>query len=79
MKKQAWKQIIESKIKNQSAILNKFEKKGDILKTFYSNVKSGDADNREGIAAKMYWTQLFGKDFKRDRDGCFPGSVRLLP
>lgn len=45
MKKQAWKQIIESKIKNQSAILNKFEKKGEILKPFYSNVKSGDADN----------------------------------
>ena len=31
MKKQAWKQIIESKIKNQSTILNKFEKKGEIL------------------------------------------------
>ena len=55
--------------------MNKFEKKGDILKTFYSNVKSGDADNREGIAAKMYWTQLFGKDFKRDRDGCFPNPL----
>mgnify|MGYP002767163556 FL=1 len=75
MKKQAWKQIIESKIKNQSTILNKFAKKGEILKPFYSNVKSGDADNREGIAAKMYWTQLFGKDFKRDRDGCFPNPL----
>lgn len=75
MKKQAWKQIIESKIKNQAAVLDKFVKGGDILKPFYMNVKSGDTDNREGIAAKIYWTQLYGKGFKRERDGCPPNPL----
>lgn len=32
------------------------------------NVKSGDVDNKEGVAAKLYWTELFGKDFRRDRE-----------
>ena len=40
------------------------------------NVKSGDADNKEGVAAKLYWTELFGKDFRRDRD--LPGLNTLL-
>ena len=75
MKKQAWKQIIEAKIKNQSAVLDTFCKKGCILKPFYANVKSGDTDNREGIAAKIYWTQLYGKDFKRDRCGDSPNVL----
>ena len=67
-KKQLWKQIIESKISNQAALLDKLHGTGDILKPLYSNVKSGDVDNREGIAAKLYWTELFGKDFFRDRN-----------
>ena len=75
MKKQAWKQIIEAKIKNQSAVLDTFGKNGSSLKPFYANVKSGDTDNREGIAAKIYWTKLFGKDFKRDRCGDSPNVL----
>lgn len=68
LRKQLWKQIIEAKIRNQSALLEKLHQKGDVLKPYYSNVKSGDADNREGIAAKLYWTSLFGSDFVRDRN-----------
>lgn len=67
-KKQLWKQIVESKISNQAALLDKLHGKGHILKPLYSNVKSGDCDNREGIAARLYWTELFGKDFFRDRN-----------
>ncbi len=67
LKKQLWKQIIEAKIHNQSLLLDKYGKNGDILRPLYSNVKSGDADNREGIAARMYWAELFGPDFSRDR------------
>ena len=48
LKKGLWKQIVESKIKNQAALLNKLGKNGDKLKSYYCNVKSGDADNREG-------------------------------
>ena len=75
IKKQVWKQIIEAKIKNQAAMLNSVGRNGDVLKPFYMNVKSGDSDNREGVAAKIYWNELFGNNFKRERDG---GSPNIL-
>lgn len=65
--KRLWKQIIECKIKNQAQLLEKLGKEGKCLFPYYNNVKSGDSTNREGAAAKLYWTQLFGKDFIRDR------------
>lgn len=68
LKKGLWKQIVESKIKNQAALLNKLGKGGDKLKPYYNNVKSGDTDNREGIAARIYFQELFGKDFVRERN-----------
>ena len=67
LKKQLWKQIVESKITNQAALLEKLHGKGNLLKPFYSHVKSGDSDNREGIAARIYWQALFGTGFVRDR------------
>ena len=75
MKKQVWKQIIESKIKNQAAVLALAGKNKDILKPYYNNVKSGDSDNREGLAAKIYWNSLLGNSFKREREGCSPNSL----
>lgn len=75
LKKGLWKQTIEMKIRNQAALLNKLGKDGDILKPYYSNVKSGDADNREGIAAKIYWHELFGDDFVRHREGVEPNNL----
>lgn len=76
MKKQIWKQIIEAKIHNQSLLLDKVRGNGAVLKPYYSNVKSGDSDNREGIAARIYWQRLFGEDFIRDRT--LPGINALL-
>ena len=74
-KKNIWKQIIESKIKNQAALLDKLGKNGNILKPYYCNVKSGDSDNREGIAAKIYWKELFGNNFIRTREGIEPNNL----
>lgn len=68
LKKQLWKQIIESKIKNQAALLRKVGHDGELLKPYYSNVKTGDSDNREGIAARIYFQHLFGADFVRNRE-----------
>ena len=68
LKKQIWKQIVEAKIKNQSVLLNKVGRNGSILKPYYQNVKSGDTDNREGIAARIYFSELFGELFVRDRN-----------
>lgn len=68
-KKRLWKQLVESKVKNQADLLNRVGQDGDVLKPYYMNVKSGDSDNREGLAARVYWGMLFEKPFRRDRDG----------
>lgn len=75
LKKGLWKQIIEAKIRNQAALLRKLGRDGDKLKPYYMNVKSADADNREGIAAKIYWSELFGADFIRSREGPPPNNL----
>lgn len=76
MKKQLWKQIVEQKIRNQARLLDKVGQDGNILKPLYCNVKSGDTDNREGIAARLFFQNLFGADFLRDRNA--PGINVLL-
>lgn len=75
VKKSAWRQLIESKIENQSRLLLKLSKDGDILKPYYRNVKSDDIDNKEGTAARLYWRELFGPDFSRRRDGAAPNHL----
>ena len=74
-KKNVWKQLVESKIKNQALLLNKLGKNGDALKPYYMNVKSGDTDNREGAAAREYWSQIFGEGFRRVREGEPPNNL----
>ena len=68
LKKQLWKQIIETKIRNQAAVLNSQDKDGSILKPMYCNVKSGDIDNKEGLAARIYWGMVFNETFVRNQD-----------
>ncbi len=75
LKKGLWKQIVEAKIRNQAALLQKLGKDGDLLKPCYRNVRSGDADNREGVAAKLYWQELFGPGFVRMREGEAPNNL----
>lgn len=76
LKKQIWKQIVEAKIRNQASMLNSIGEDGNVLKPFYTNVRSGDVDNREGIAARIYFQRLFGGSFVRNRDE--PGINALL-
>ena len=75
LKKNLWKQTVEAKIRNQAALLDKLDKDGSQLKPYWQNVKSGDTDNREGIAAKIYWDALFGDDFMRYRSGDSPNEM----
>ena len=75
IKKQLWQQIVIAKIKNQSRLLTKLGKNGQKLVQLYTNVKSGDADNKEGIAARIYWKELFGPDFNRNREGSPPNNL----
>lgn len=76
LKKQLWKQVVEAKIKNQASLLNSVGEDGNVLRPLYSNVRSGDVDNREGIAARIYFQHLFGEGFVRNRDE--PGVNALL-
>ncbi len=69
LKKNLWKQTIEAKIQNQSRLLEKLGKNNLPLKAVGKSVKSGDTDNREGFAARLYWIELMGKNFIRDRYG----------
>lgn len=75
VKKKIWKNIVECKIRNQAMVLDMIGKGGNVLKPYYSNVLSGDKDNREGAAAKVYWQKMYGKDFRRDRFGGPPNTL----
>lgn len=74
-KKQLWKQLVESKIRNQATLLRKLDKDADVLKPYYMNIKSGDSDNREGLASRIYWPLLMGTDFRREREGDPPNQL----
>ena len=74
-KKRIWKDIIEFKIRNQAALLDLLGCDGKVLKPYYMNVLSGDSGNREGLAAKIYWQQMYGRLFNRDRNGEAPNSL----
>ena len=69
LKKNLWKQTIEAKIQNQARLLEKLGKNSIPIKAIGKAVKSGDTDNREGFAARLYWIELLGKEFIRDRYG----------
>lgn len=56
-------------------LLNKAGKDGNALRPLYMNVKSGDSDNREGLAARIYWQRLMGDDFRREREGNAPNQM----
>ncbi|WP_347838040.1 type II CRISPR-associated endonuclease Cas1 [uncultured Draconibacterium sp.] len=74
LKKNLWKQTIEAKIRNQARLLDKLNKKSLQLKTIAKTIKSGDSDNREGFAARIYWSALLGTEFVRDRYGEPPNN-----
>ncbi len=71
IKKQLWKEIIKNKIYNQYSTL-KFLKPNSLalpkLLNLYEKVRSGDSDNKEAQAARIYFPALFGKDFIRDTE-----------
>lgn len=68
-KKEVWKEIVKFKIYNQATVLKLFKIAGyEKLLKYIDEVELGDATNREGHAAKVYFNLLFGKDFYRDKD-----------
>jgi len=72
LKKQLWKQTVESKIKNQIEVLKRLGNYFEPMLFYLSTIKSGDATNMEGIAAQHYWKYLISLDFLRQRYGESP-------
>lgn len=68
VKKRLWSAIISAKILNQSKSLTLCGKDGTALREISKNVPSGDPKNLEAYAARIYWTKLFGGEFRRDRE-----------
>lgn len=77
LKKRLWKEIVIRKIQNQAELLESYQLQGVArLKAYAASVKSDDSDNREGLAAKVYWQSLFGDiAFTRERDGEMPNAL----
>lgn len=75
LKKNIWKQVVAAKLRNQAAVLAYTGSDGKDIERMASQVKSGDSDNREGYAARLYWPRLFGYDFKRLREGLPPNNM----
>jgi CRISPR-associated protein Cas1 len=67
LKKRLWKNIVAAKIMAQASALDHIGKSLPGLRLMASTVKSGDSGNVEAQAARRYWKQLFGVDFRRDR------------
>ncbi len=66
LKKNLWQQIIKAKISNQTMLLALLGKKHNDIMLLSDKVRSGDPDNTEAHAARIYWSRLFGNSFKRD-------------
>lgn len=62
-----WQKIIKNKIINQALMLHKINsKKYDLILSYIEEVTPNDKTNREGHSAKVYFNELFGKDFVRN-------------
>jgi CRISPR-associated protein Cas1 len=67
LQKRIWQLIIQEKIKNQSRVLDAWNKSNNI-KLLSKKVLSGDSSNIEAYAARLYFKSLYGDDFIRNKD-----------
>lgn len=73
--KQAWRQIIVSKIHMQGAIAAACGAQSGAFEMLARKVRSGDPENIEAQAARRYWPLIMGPDFRRDQDGSGPNGL----
>ncbi len=68
LRKRLWQTIVQGKIRNQAEVLYQIgAPEADKLSHLADKVLSGDTTNQEGVAAAIYFRQLFEPDFVRDR------------
>lgn len=68
VKEEVWTSIVREKIRKQADFLRELgkEREENLLRSYISELVSGDVTNREGLAAKVYFNGLFGMDFTRE-------------
>lgn len=77
LKKNLWQQTVMAKISNQAAHLLRHGKNALKLKRWAAEVKSGDGQNHEAIAAAYYFQSLFEEveGFSRNQKGIPPNNL----
>lgn len=66
-----WKEIVSIKINNQSSVLDYLKRDENVINVMKAHsrwVERGDITNREGLAASVYFKELFGANFVRERN-----------
>ena len=68
--KSAWQTIVKAKLAQQAQTLKFFGKDDsyELLSNLSLKVKSNDPENLEGRGAAIYWRELMGNSFRRNRD-----------
>lgn len=67
-KKRIWQQIVQAKIRHQAEVLLRHTGGHHGLAPMSARVGSGDSQNREAQASRIYWPKLFGVKFRRHAD-----------
>lgn len=70
-KDKIWQKIIRAKILNQAEVLELCERNETViqhLKKYSDEVIEGDLRNREGLAAKLFFREMYGAEFIRMND-----------
>lgn len=70
IKAEVWTEIVTEKIRKQMEFLEWADRSEEakLLLGYIQEIQPGDATNREGHAAKVYFNALFGKEFSRTQD-----------
>lgn len=77
IKSLVWTEIVSEKIRKQMQFLKKLGKQEEaaLLNSYIQEIEIGDATNREGHAAKVYFNAVFGKDFSRTQEIPFNAAL----
>lgn len=77
LKKNLWQQTVSCKISNQATLLESCRVAVKNMRNWSTEVKSGDSENHEAVAAVYYWKNLFQifPAFKRERFGPPPNNL----
>ena len=76
IKRAVWTDIVAEKIRKQADHLSDYNKlEAEKLRTYIDELTFGDATNREGHAAKVYFNALFGMDFTRDDENSINAAL----